>query len=477
MAAQTNQGSLKKKLMLWVLVPLTLVLIVSALISYYRALHFSNLAYDRSLFRAALALADQVDVVNETVVINLPQVAKDLLEYDKDDIVYYRISAPDGHLVLGEEALHLPSLLPKAGNHRYYDDKLKNDPVRVVAFSLPIENSPLTGNILVQVAETKAKRQALVTEIVKEMLLTELAIILLALALIFFGITHGLKPLHALQLAIHNRSHRDLSDLSTDTAPGEIQPLLQAMNGLLRRLREAIQLQQQFVADASHQLRTPVAGLKTQAELALRATSQKAAHEHLTLIQASADRLSHLLQRLLSMAAVDSDSGRALKLSPINLAALARETTEDFIPSARKKSLDLGLDIQAPQSTIIGDAQMLREMLSNLIDNTICYTPSQGIITVSVHQTKNQVVLSVTDSGAGIPSNERARVFERFHRLVDNDGQGCGLGLAIVKEIATAHNAEVQISDGLPSPTSANGFGTCVNVIFNLGASPDAANT
>ncbi len=458
--------------MLWVLAPLILLLAGSAMISYYRALHFANLAYDSSLFRAALALADQVDVINETVVINLPQVAKDLLEYDKDDVVYYRISAPDGRLVLGEPALRLPARPPKPGDHRYYDDSLKNDSVRVVAFSLPIENSPLNGNILVQVAETTAKRQAMVTEIVKEMLITELLIMLLALALIFFGISHGLKPLQLLQQAIHDRSHRDLSDLSTHDAPSEIRPLLDAMNGLLGRLRESIRLQQRFIADASHQLRTPVAGLKTQAELALRAKSQQDAREHLTLIQTSADRLSHLLQRLLSLAAVDSNSGKTLKPGQVDLAQLARETIEDLLSKAGKKHLDLGLDMQTAHASITGDVQLLREMLSNLIDNAICYTPDRGTITVSLQNTHGLVTLSVMDNGIGIPQQEREHVFERFHRLAENDGQGCGLGLALVKEIADAHHAEVKITDGLPNPNAAHGHGTCVSVTFDQTSFP-----
>ena len=460
------QKSLKQQLLIWVLIPLFLVLLISSIVSYYRALHFANLAYDRSLFRVALALADQVDVQGSRVVINLPEIAKDLLEYDKDDVIYYRISAPDGTLVLGENALAIPKLLPTAGNHFYYDFNIKNQPLRVVIFSLPILNSSIKGNILVQVAETRSKREVMVKEIVEEMIIPQLLILLLAAGLIFIGIKHGLLPLQKLQDAINQRSHRDLSELATNDAPHEIQPLLISMNNLMGRVRGTMKLQQQFIADASHQMRTPIAGLQTQAELALREKDPQVIHSTLAHILSSASRLSHLLSRLLSMASVDPAAGREPRLNQLNLTTLATKVTSDFVHDARAKKIDLGLDIKTPEAKILGDDLMLREMLANLIDNAICYTPNKGIITVSVEKVADKITLSVTDNGIGIPLEERSQVFERFHRLRDNEGNGCGLGLAIVKEIVLAHNAEIEIADGLQANNHA-GTGAMVIVKFN----------
>lgn len=459
------EKSLKQHLTLWVLIPLFVVLSVSAYISYYRALYFANLAYDRSLFRAALALADQVDYIDGQVMINLPQVAKDLIDYDADDVIYYRISDPDGRLVLGEETLKIPKHLPKASKHFYYDDVLNKEPIRVVAFSLPIDSNIKKANILVQVAETRVKRERMVTEIVEEMLLPQLLIMILATALIFVGIKRGLRSLQPIQQAINQRSHLDLAELDAHKAPIEIQPLIGAMNNLMRRVREGVKSQQEFIADASHQLRTPIAGLHTQAELALREKNPAHIHDALSLILTSSSRLSHLLNRLLSMASVDHAADKKTPLSPVNLVKIVTEITSEFIATARQKHIDLGVDIAQEQAIILGDELMLREMLSNIIDNAVIYTPAHGMVTVSLTQDQNSVLLSVIDNGIGIPMEERQRVFERFHRLHDNEGEGCGLGLAIVQEIVHAHNASIRLEDGLIQP-EAGGFGTKVIIQF-----------
>lgn len=457
--------SLKQQLLVWVLIPLFVLLIVSAVFSYYRALHYANLAYDRSLFRAALALADQIEVQDTEILINLPQVAKDLLNYDKDDVIYYRVSAPNGTLVVGEPALPLPKKSPLASAHMYYDDQFNGQSVRVVAFALPIVDAGIQGNIMVQVAETRTKREMMVTEIVEEMIVPQLLILILAAGLIFIGIKRGLLPLQRIQAAIHQRSHTDLSELNTTDAPTEIQPLLQAMNDLILRVRGVVQLQQHFIADASHQLRTPIAGLQTQAELALREKTSGKVHETLTMILSSSARLSHLLNRLLSMASVDSASGREPKMRAVHLATLATEVTSQFVSTARHQGLDLGLDIQQTHATLWGDDLMLREMLANLIDNAICYTPAPGVITVAITGDAHTIQLNVMDDGIGIPESERERVFERFHRLHDNQGQGCGLGLAIVNEIVQAHHATIEIKDGLTRAQPPQ-TGTCVTVAF-----------
>jgi two-component system sensor histidine kinase TctE len=256
-----------------------------------------------------------------------------------------------------------------------------------------------------------------------------------------------------------------LSPLDAEDSPREIQPLLNAMNGLMQRVRETIKLQQQFIADASHQVRTPIAGLQTQAELALRERDPKNMRSTLEHILSSASRLSHLLSRLLSMASIDPAAGREAKLGTIDLIALCTRVTSDFVGSARIKKIDLGLDIKTQDAKILGDDLMLREMLANLIDNAICYTPEKGVITVSLTNGEGEIMLCVTDNGIGIPLEERTQVFERFHRLQDNEGDGCGLGLAIVKEIVLAHNAKIEINDGLQA-NSHEGFGTKVTVTF-----------
>lgn len=457
--------SLRRQLLTWLLVLLIPLLVVGAVNSYFRAYHFSNLAYDRSLFRAALALADQVEVIQGRVVVDLPQKALDLLEYDKDDWVYYRVSDPQGATVTGESGLPLPAKLPHPGEHTYYDAMLGEKLVRVVAFSLPLEGTSARGLVLVQVAETKTKRDLLAEEIIAAMMLPQLLIVLLASILVYYGVRRGLASLDRLQHAVEQRSHRDLSPVPFEDSPREVQPLLRAMNDLLQRLRESIAYQQRFTADASHQLRTPLAGLQTQAEMALRENDPVRIHHALEWISASTVRLSHLVSQLLALARVEPGSGREIDLLPLNLVDLARETTSEWVSTALAKQIDFGFENAQSSLFLDGDALMLRELLANLLDNAVQYTPSRGKVTVGVFLEENRAVLTVEDNGTGIPPEERHQVFERFHRLQDNSSEGCGLGLAIVREIALAHQAEISVTDGV------GGKGTRISVHFPISSS------
>lgn len=463
--------SLRRQLLIWLLVLLIPLLIIGGFNSYFRAYHFSNLAYDRSLFRAALALADQVFVVRGKVMVDLPQKALDLLEYDKDDWIYYRVTDPQGEVVTGEPGLPLPSIMPGPGEHVYYDAMLSDKLVRVVAFSLPLTGTSAKGSALVQVAETKSKRDALANEIITTMMLPQLLIVLLAGALVHYGVRRGLASLDRLQHAVEQRSHRDLSPVPYEDAPREVQPLLRAMNDLLLRLRESIARQQRFTADASHQLRTPLAGLQTQAEMALRENDPSQVRQALERILASAVRVSHLVSQLLALARVEPGSGRETHQQMLDLVQLARETTAEWVSAALAKHIDLGFETAHSSLRIFGNPLMLHEMLSNLLDNAIRYTPSQGKVTVSLNQEDGKVLLSVDDNGPGIPLDEHDRIFERFHRLPESSSEGCGLGLAIVREIVVAHQAEIIVSEG------AEGLGTRMTVVLPVYAGDASAES
>lgn len=440
--------SLRRQLLRWLLALLLPLLVAGVGVSYYAAHYFANLAYDRSLLRAALALADQVEVKSGKVVIELPQAATDLLEYDKDDWVYYRVIGPLGETVIGDTSLAAPPLRPLRKDHLYFDAVLDHKPVRVVAFWLPLKGTSLSGEALVLVAETLSKREFMTEEITIAMVIPQLLMLVLAAVLVWYGVRRGLLPLDRLQAEIGQRSHRDMSALRMETAPKEVQPLLLAMNGLMLRLQEAMSLQQRFIADASHQLRTPLAGLQTQAEMAMRESDPARVRHALEHICASAARFSHLVQQLLSLAKVEPASGRQLNMVMLDINQLAREVTETLVSTALAKQVDLGFEGNDAPLVIKVDGFLLRELLTNIVDNAIRYTPNNGEVTVRVEHADGVVAVTVEDNGPGIPPELRAKVFEPFYRIDEQAAEGCGLGLAIAKEIALLHQAEILIEDG-----------------------------
>lgn len=444
--------SLKNQLRLWLLLTMLLVLGVSAALSYSRALHYATQAYDQALLRTVLALADEVIIdTNNEVKIEIPEVASHLLSYNEGDRIYIRISAPNGKLVFGEANLPPPAQAPAGNQQVYYNSHYKNEAIRAVTFGLPESNAPNAQNILITMAETTGKRDAMVAEMVEEMLLPQVLMMILAAIVIELGIHFALKPMQDLRESLHQRSHRDLSPLDTSASPLELQPLLQAMNALLSRVKAGIQQQQQFIADASHQLRTPIAGLQTQAELALRSHPPAEVQEPLNYMLRSTTRLSHLIQRLLSLARTDAASSQ-LVFKPVSLTSIIYDECARWVGPASDKQLELEVLIETQQDQVLGDALMLSEMLNNLLENAIQYTPEQGLLRIRLWQAGKHLLLQVADSGVGIPADQTALIFERFHRLDPNQGNGCGLGLAIVAEIAEHHNASISVAQGLQHP-------------------------
>ena len=455
----TSAISLRQQLLRWLLILLLPLLLAGVIGAYAAAAHIADLAYDRSLFRAALALADEVVVQSGKASIELPEVAQNLIAYDKDDYIYYRVTAPDGRVIAGQGELGLPPRIPAPGNHIYYDDAFEDDPIRVVAFSLSLPHTAVQGPALVQMAETLTKRDRLKEEIIVAMVLPQLLMVALATALLYYGIRRGLLPLDRLRTLIGQRSHLDLRPLPAEVAPQEVRPLLDAMNDLMQRVRASIDQRQRFIADASHQLRTPIAGLKTQAEMALREQDEAVVRRALLHMRDSSARLAHLIAQLLSMARMEGSAGPELRLQSLDIVQLAREVTADFVAAALARKIDLGFEASAT-AMIEGDALMLREMLSNLLDNAIRYTQAGGRITVSIAVHDRATSLSIEDNGPGIPAAEREQVFQRFYRLADSPAEGCGLGLAIVREVAAAHRIRVNLLAG------AAGSGTKVLLEF-----------
>lgn len=422
------------------LLPAMLALVLaSALVAYTLAHRAATLAYDRALLDAALALTDQVHAESGTIVLNLSPQAQEILLTDKYDRVFYEVIGPDGISVSGHRGLPRPAEMLPDGGRQYFDGWYQGQPVRVAALQT-LRDGRL---ILVLAAETMIKRDTLVREILLGMLLPELAIVAAMLTLGWLLIRKGLKPLDDLRAELARRSHRHLGPVATQEVPDEIRPVAEEINHLLNRLEQALLAQRNFVSDAAHQLRTPIAALQAQAEAAERELAHNAAgapaRAQFTRILAATRRLAHLAQQLLALAR--AEPGSAALLDPLDLAELVREEAENWLPTATAKDIDLGFEV-AP-APLRGSPLLLKEMLANLVDNALRYTPPEGTVTVRCGVRERAAFLEVEDSGPGIPPAEREWVFERFHRLPGADDEGCGLGLAIVREICNQHGATV----------------------------------
>ena len=457
--SRTSRPTLRRQLIAWLAGPLFILWSVSTLIDYDIAKRFVNLAYDRALLESALDIGRQVKVTNNQIYVDLPEVAMQFLQTRESGGLYYLVSGPKDEFITGDP--DLPHLAGDATTDRvrYYDDEFRGQLIRAVVLRVPVGPGSGMGAVQIQVAERLTARDQFAREIILRMVVPQALLIFLAGLAVWYGVGRGLAPLSSLRREIESRSHRDLSALSEEQAPQEVQPLIRAMNDLLARLAAAISTQQRFIADAAHQLRTPIAGLKTQTELALRQTQLSDVQGTLRQLQSATERSTRLVNQLLSLARSEPGAGRERAAERLNLASLARHTTTDWVPLALARKVDLGYDGDGAQR-ITGDPVLIREMLNNLIDNAIRYTPEGGQVTVRVAGTPPAVVLSVEDNGPGIPEAERSRVFERFYRVLGSGQEGAGLGLAIVRDIALSHGAEVTLADG------AGGRGTLVRVVF-----------
>jgi two-component system sensor histidine kinase TctE len=440
--------------------PLSIALICSALVVYKLASDFVTEAYDRALYDSALDLSRRLRLRDSRLTVDLPAAAADMLEIDDIDRVYYAVRNDDGNLVAGAADLPRPQPTLDRRPHYYYARYLGQG-MRLVALRVPYDPDNETMLAHVIVGETLIRRQLLAEEILAAVALSHLVLIGMICISVYLGVGHGLLPLGRLRAQIEARSHRDLTPLDEPRTPTEVRPLVRAINELLQRLQGAIVSQQRFIADAAHQLRTPLAGLRTHAELALREQDLAGMRQRVRALMQATDRSARLAHQLLALALAEPEASAAAPMGEIDLVAIARDVTAEWVPRALARQLDLGLACDADAIRIRGNAVLLRELLVNLVDNAICYTPPGGRITVGVQYDAATVTLSVEDNGPGIPRGDRERVFERFQRLAENSTEGCGLGLAIVREIAQAHGAAVRIDDG------AEGKGARVSIRFS----------
>jgi two-component system sensor histidine kinase TctE len=331
------------------------------------------------------------------------------------------------------------------GERRFFDGVYRGEAVSIAAL--------LTDSgFSVQVGETLSKRHRLIWEILAAGLVPTLLIAFAAVGLAWTGVKHGVAPLARIRGELLGRGPNDLRPLTETGAPAEIAPAVKAFNKLLGRMREASAVQQRFLANAAHQLRTPLAGLQMHLELLLRRDLAPDVRSEIEGMHVATMRASHLATQLLALARAEASGNKGRDGQYFDLRQIADAAAQEWVPRAIARNIDLGFVLES--AIVSGNPLLLSELLNNLVDNALRYTPAGGAVTVrSGTDHGGRPYLSVEDNGVGIPEDARSKVFERFYRIEGTPGDGSGLGLAIVKEVVERHHGVLTVHPGATSGT------------------------
>lgn len=487
-AISFSAGSLRRRLIIWLLLPLLLLVALNTWSIYRNALTAADLAYDRSLLATARALAERISVVEGKLSVDVPYLALDSFETDTLGRLYYKVTGVNGEYIAGYEDLPgLPPRLPRSKIYpalvHFFDADYHAQALRIAALHQPVYDDQMRGIALVQVAETIDARRGMSRQILIDTLSRQAILVLAVLLLVLAALHYTLKPLQQLSRDVAARSSDNLSDLDVKLAPQEVGPLVQAMNTYIARLNTLIQGQRRFIADASHQLRTPLTILKTQTELALRNPAASAWYSALEANEKTTDHAINLANRLLTLARAEQATQ---EMQLLDLKLIAAEVCLEFASQAVRREIDLSLDAEG-EFLVRGHALLLHEMLSNLLDNALRYTPLGGRVELGLQlhaQSPQGVVLYLRDTGPGIPDSERHLVFQAFYRGQQQAHQsGSGLGLAIVAEILALHEASIHLHKAndaavLPALALAPSLAdTGLLVLIRFSASPTLTHT
>lgn len=446
--------SLRATLLRVVLPPIAGLVAFHVLVADQLALERAHDAYDEALVDAGIALGAHIKVADESYRFEVPQAVDRALRADRHDTIHYRVLDPYGRGIGGDPGLRAPAPDEAAsGRVIAYPSQFLGKPVRVV--SLPVRCGQLMCSV--QVAETTHKRSSLLRNAVLTSLVPELLIALAAVAVVWFGVARGLAPLARLSEEIRARSPSDLKPIDASGTFAEARPLVTALNHFLARADESSRNQQRFLANAAHQLRTPLASLQAYLDLVQEAALPPQARADLERVRETTARTARLAEQLLALARAEPGGVRREAPVALNLKHLVEAAADEWVKRALARRIDLGFDLA--EAPVAGDAVLLREALANLIHNALEYTPAGGRVTVraGVRGEPRRAFLAVEDDGPGIPVEERARVTERFYRIPGTPGTGSGLGLAIVREIAVSHGAEIEIADARPNAAGSRG--------------------
>jgi two-component system, OmpR family, sensor histidine kinase TctE len=445
-------SSISRQLVLWLAVPLMLLALCGALLHYFNNVAPSVISRDQRLREASNALMARIEVKDGQVTLDTAADGKAPLP--SADSVTYAVRDARGRLILGDAQLPAVSIAD-ASDQVFALARVDHRNVR----ALTSRFDTAAGVLLLSTADVRASSEPAARFGLMSTLLWDFVQLDLTLVLVWVGIQLGLRPIKKLRDEIGRRSALDLHAIDESFVPREIAPVVITLNRLFEMLRTSVQAQRQFIANTAHQLRTPITGMQAQLELLAAEPAAAPIKHRLATLQEAIRRLSHSANQLLSLARADPTVNIAAKNERVALDAIVGEVVAKFFDRALALEIDLGAEVQ--HASMTADSSLLDDLLSNLVDNALKYTPSGGTVTVSAGQRHGKPFIAVEDTGRGIPPGERQHVRQRFYRLPDSPGHGSGLGLAIVEEIAWLYAGTLTIDAG------PNGVGTRVTVEFS----------
>lgn len=450
-----SESSLRRQLLIWLLVPMLVIVPLIGTLQYWFIVKPAKLELDQQLGDIAVALSQLLRLDHGHLRLEMNPQTERSLRTDQFDAVYFVVIGPDGEIIAGDRSLAIVNLDKPPGWRGFTETRLGLQDVRVGVFEMPCGDD---NSCQIRVAETQVKQR----QVRDQALITTLAIVIalgaLTVLATVFAVTRGLRPLSDLRHQLAERSLHDLRPLDAGAAPREVRPLVSALNQLFQRLRDASAAQKAFITDAAHQLRTPLAALKTEAELALLEPHPESTHPALERIHRSASRAARLAAQLLALARLDPDARGARPPAPVDLKDVAADTAREWSAQAIASGIDLGFALES--AIVDGDETLLQELLSNLVHNALEYAGRGATVTVKTFVDGDAPTLEVEDDGPGIDESERPRMLRRFVRGRGAGGHGSGLGLAIVSDIAAIHEAQLSMH------TPAAGRGLIIRVAF-----------
>jgi two-component system sensor histidine kinase TctE len=459
--------SLRAQLLRWVLVPLLVVAAVDTAVAFFNARAVATAEQDRILLGSARVIAESVYEQDGQTSLDFPPAALELLRTDARDLVYYSVTTSTGSVLGGHSDLPQPPRAPAPEQSTAFDAMFLGQPVRVVAFSQPQLQMSGSGSTLVEVAQTLLWRRALTLHLWGHGISYQWLMIALAGAMIWIGMRRELWPLKRLGERVRQRPAGALEPLDQEDVPAELLPVIESLNDYVRRMHDLMVAQARFIANASHQLRTPLTVLNTQLDYALNGADAGGRAEALQAMRATLHHGIRVVSQMLSFSRAEARVDGAQQCRSVDLSDIARQVVEEAALTALRRNVDLGCELHGA-ALVPGTQQLLHELVANLLDNALRYGRDGGVVTVAVRHVDGRVRLTVEDDGPGIAREQRELVFERFYRLPGEAGEGSGLGLSIVREIALASRATVALSD----PPS--GQGLLVSVDFPIAAAAPA---